>query len=54
MANSINWVGIDDSADRWVIAHYHGAAVVAAREFELVPGESGYRKLIGWIKTAAG
>jgi hypothetical protein len=34
MANGINWIGIDDSADRWVIAHYHGAAAVAAREFE--------------------
>ncbi len=38
MTNLINWIGIDDSADKWVIAHYHGAAAVAAREFELVPG----------------
>jgi len=32
------------------ITHRSGAAAAAAREFELVPGESGYRKLIGWIK----
>ena len=54
MANGINWIGIDDSADRWVIAHYQGAAAVAAKEFELVPSESGYRKLIGWIKQLEG
>jgi hypothetical protein len=43
IANSINWIGIDDSADKWVIALYIGGATAAAREFELVPGESGYR-----------
>lgn len=37
-----------------MIAHYQGPAATAAREFELVPGESGYRKLIGWIKQLQG
>ena len=54
MTDSINWIGIDDSADKWVIAHYRGTATVAAREFELVPGESGFRKLLGWIKQLEG
>jgi len=54
MTNGINWIGIDDSADKWVIAHYHGASALAKREFELVPGESGYRKLFGWIKELVG
>jgi transposase len=54
MANSINWIGIDDSADNWVIALYIGGATAAAREFQLVPGESGYRKLIGWLKELGG
>lgn len=54
MANSINWIGIDDSADKWTIAHYEGGAAVPTREFELVPNESGYRKLIGWLKQFEG
>ena len=41
MANGINWIGIDDSADKWTIAHYRGADGTPAREFELVPSESG-------------
>lgn len=54
MANIINWIGIDDSADKWVIAHYEGTEAAAQREFELVPGDSGLRKLLGWIKQLEG
>lgn len=54
MANGINWIGIDDSADRWTIAQFVDGAATAEREFELTPGESGYRKLIGWIKQLEG
>lgn len=51
MKNVINWVGIDDHADKWTIAQYEGMDEEPAREWELVPGESGYRKLIGWLKS---
>jgi len=54
MRNGINWIGIDDSADKWTIAQYVDGAAAPAREFELVPSESGYRKLIGWLKQLEG
>jgi transposase len=54
MANGINWIGIDDSADKWTIAQYVGNAAAPAREFELVPSEGGYRKLMGWLKQLGG
>lgn len=54
MRNGINWIGIDDSADKWTIAQYVDGAAAPAREFELVPSESGYRKLIGWLKQLGG
>lgn len=54
MTNCIDWIGIDDSADRWTIAYYRGSESTATREFELEPSESGYRKLIGWLKQLEG
>lgn len=54
MTNVINWVGIDDHADKWTIAHYEGQKSTPAREWELQPGENGYRKLIGWLKELKG
>ena len=54
MRNGINWIGIDDSADKWTIAQYSGGQPAPTREFELVPSESGYRKLIGWLKQLDG
>lgn len=50
----IHWIGIDDHADKWTIAHLEGASNVPAREFELVPNESGYRKLIAFAKSLEG
>jgi transposase len=54
MANLSNWIGIDDHADKWTIAHYEGPKRVPTREWELQPGDSGYRKLIGWLKELKG
>lgn len=51
---NIHWVGIDDHADKWTIAHLEGNAEKPAREFELVPNEQGYRKLIGFLKGLEG
>lgn len=50
----IHWIGIDDHADKWTIAHYRGAEEKPGKEFELVPGEAGYRKLIGYAKGLDG
>jgi transposase len=54
MKNSSNWIGIDDHADKWTIAHYEGERTEPTREWELEPSESGYRKLIGWLKELKG
>src|SRR6059058_5170563 len=54
MANLSNWIGIDDHADKWTIAHYQGTRSEATREWELQPSDSGYRKLIGWLKELKG
>jgi len=54
MANLSNWIGIDDHADKWTIAHYEGQKNAPTREWELQPGDSGYRKLAGWLKELKG
>lgn len=54
MTNFSNWIGIDDHADKWTIAHYRGTEREPEREWELKPSESGYRKLIGWLKEMPG
>jgi transposase len=50
----MHWIGIDDHADKWTIAHLEGTAEKPAHEFELVPNEQGYRKLIGFLKGLEG
>ena len=50
----MHWIGIDDHADKWTIAQYKGQEERPAKEFELVPDESGYRKLIGFAKSLDG
>src|SRR5258706_832261 len=50
----IHWIGIDDHADKWTIAHLRGNEDKPAREFELVPGGEGYRKLIKYAKELDG
>ena len=54
MEHLINWIGIDDHADRWTIAHFIGDRARPEREWELIPDQSGYRKLIGWLKQMTG
>lgn len=54
MANLSNWIGIDDHADKWTIAHYEGQKSAPSREWELQASESGYRKLMGWLKELKG
>lgn len=50
----IHWIGIDDHADKWVIAQFAGADEKVSREFEVMPSEAGYRKLIGFAKGLDG
>src|SRR4051812_46606060 len=50
----IHWIGIDDHADKWTIAHFKGNEEKPAREFELVPDAGGYRKLIKYAKELDG
>lgn len=52
--NIIHWIGIDDHADKWTIAHLRGRGEKAEKEFELVPDGGGYRKLIGYLKGLEG
>lgn len=54
MANSINWIGIDDHADKLTIAHYIGNQKQAAKEWEVIPTEHGLRQLVRWLKSLAG
>jgi transposase len=50
----IHNIGIDDHAAKWTIAHFRGNEEKPAREFELVPGADGYRKLIKYCKELDG
>jgi transposase len=50
----IHWIGIDDHADKWTIAHLRGSEEKPSEEFELVPSDTGYRKLIAYAKSLGG
>jgi len=50
----IHWIGIDDHADKWTIAHLRGDEERARNVFELVPEDAGYRRLIGFLKSLDG
>jgi len=50
----MHWIGIDDHADKWTIAHLVNDESRPADEFELVPNEFGYRKLIAFAKSLKG
>jgi transposase len=54
MRNSINWIGIDDHADKLTIAHYIGNQKQAAKEWEVIPTEQGLRQLVRWLKSLTG
>lgn len=45
----IHWIGIDDHADKRTIAHYRGDEERPGKEFELVPDEKGYRRLLSYL-----
>ncbi len=50
----MHWIGIDDHADKWTIAHFKGEEEKPAGQFELVPDATGYRKLIKFAKELGG
>lgn len=50
----IHWIGIDDHADKWTIAHLRGSEDKPAKEFELIPNDAGYRKLLAFAKALGG
>ena len=52
--NIIHWIGIDDHADKWTIAHLKGNGEKLEKEFELMPSDAGYRKLIAYAKALEG
>lgn len=51
---SMHWIGIDDHADKWTIAQYRDGEAKPAKEFELVPNDAGYKKLIRFTKSLEG
>ena len=50
----IHWIGIDDHADKWTITALAGNTDRPTAEFELVPAEPGYRRLLGFLKKLDG
>lgn len=50
----MHWIGIDDHADKWTIAHFRGNEEKPAKEFELVPDSKGYRRLVSFLKELKG
>jgi transposase len=50
----IHWIGIDDHADKWTIAYFEGSKERPAKEFELVPDDNGYRRLLSFLKGLKG
>lgn len=50
----IYWIGIDDHADKWTIAQYRGDEAKPSKEFELVPDEKGYKRLLAYLKGLDG
>lgn len=52
--NIIHWIGIDDHADKWTIAHLEGTKERPTKAFELIPGEQGFRRLVSYLKSLPG
>lgn len=50
----IHWIGIDDHADKWTIAHFEGGKKKASRQYELTPGQEGFRRLSGYLNALQG
>lgn len=47
-------VGIDDHADKWTIAILEGEEKRPSKQFELIPGEQGFRRLVSHLKSLPG
>jgi transposase len=54
MGHSINWIGIDDHAEKLTICHYVGQQKSAAKEWEVAATEAGLRELVRWLKSLDG
>ena len=54
MRNSINWIGIDDHADKLTICLMVANQKTATKEWEIAPTDSGLRQLVRWMKSLAG
>jgi transposase len=54
MTNFINWIGIDDHADRLTIAQYVGEQRAPAKEWEVDASEHGLRHLVRWLRGLGG
>lgn len=50
----IHWIGIDDHADKWTIAHLEGNESELKKEFEVSPSQAGHRRLIAYLKNLEG
>ena len=50
----IHWIGIDDHADKWTIAHLRGSEPRPATEFEVVPDSKGHQRLLSFVKKLEG
>jgi len=50
----IYWIGIDDHADKWTIAQYRSDEERPSKEFELIPDDKGWRRLLSHLKGLDG
>jgi transposase len=54
MTNCINWIGIDDHADKLTIAQYVGQQKAAAKQWEVDASEQGLRQVVRWLRGLPG
>lgn len=50
----MHWIGIDDHADRYTIAHLRGDEEDATKVFEIVPDERGHARLLRFLGSLHG
>lgn len=50
----MHWIGIDDHADKWTIAHVEGHDEKPNKVFEVVPDQKGFRRLVAYVKGLTG
>ena len=54
MTNRINWIGIDDHADKLTVAQLVGSQRDPARTWEVPTTDTGLRQLVRWLKSLEG